>query len=415
MTRPASGELCSGRTPAGPLPDGSRICVVELLATGTNGGAQESVVNTVLRLDASRHDVHVISLSHGSTVARLQRLGIAVEVIDDEDNQRAAELLADRLIALKAQVLHAHMFRAEVVGVAAAEIMEQRTQARPYIVSTVHSSRFRSAEDREHLEKITPRINRLIAVSDAIVHKLVAEERNTTPISRIYNGVDLERFDEPGNGAALRAELGIAATAEIATVVGRLEPEKGHPTLIEAWPLVHHHYPTAHLLIVGEGSERDRLEGLAAAHLRAEICCDSVHFLGRREDVPQILAASDVVVMPSYREAQGLAIVEALAASRPVVASNVGGIPEMITSGENGLLVPSHDPSALAAAILLLFRDHELGERLATAGHEMVHARFCVDFMMRDIEAIYALAVGGSIDEVPDHAGVYGGETQRKR
>jgi len=122
-----------------------------------------------------------------------------------------------------------------------------------------------------------------------------------------------------------------------------------------------------------------------------------------------------VVVMPSYREAQGLAIVEALAASKPVVASNVGGIPEMITSGENGLLVPSHDPSALAAAILLLFRDHALGERLATAGHEMVHARFCVDFMMRDIEAIYALAVGGSIDEVPDHAGVYGGETQRKR
>jgi glycosyltransferase involved in cell wall biosynthesis len=252
-------------------------------------------------------------------------------------------------------------------------------------------------------------------VSDAIVHKLVAEERNTTPISRIYNGVDLERFDEPGNGAALRAELGIPVSAQIATVVGRLEPEKGHPTLIEAWPLVHHHYPTAHLLIVGEGSERDRLEGLAAAHLRAEICCDSVHFLGRREDVPQILAASDVVVMPSYREAQGLAIVEALAASKPVVASNVGGIPEMITSGENGLLVPSHDPSALAAAILLLFRDHALGERLATAGHEMVHARFCVDFMMRDIEAIYALAVGGSIDEVPDHAGVYGGETQRKR
>ena len=305
MTRPASGELCSGRTPAGPLPDGSRICVVELLATGTNGGAQESVVNTVLRLDASRHDVHVISLSHGSTVARLQRLGIAVEVIDDEDNQRAAEHLADRLIALKAQVLHAHMFRAEVVGVAAAAIMEQRTGSRPYTVSTVHSSRFRSAEDRELLERITPRINRLIAVSDAIVHKLVAEERNTTPISRIYNGVDLERFDEPSNGTPLRAELGIPAGAQIATVVGRLEPEKGHPTLIEAWPLVHHHYSTAHLLIVGEGSERDRLEGLAAAHLRAEICCDSVHFLGRRDDVPQILAASDVVVMPSYREAQG--------------------------------------------------------------------------------------------------------------
>jgi glycosyltransferase involved in cell wall biosynthesis len=158
--------------------------------------------------------------------------------------------------------------------------------------------------------------------------------------------------------------------------------------------------------VVGEGSERDRLEGLAAAHLRAEICCASVHFLGRREDVPQILAASNVVVMPSYREAQGLAIVEALAANRPVIASNVGGIPEMIVSGENGLLVPSQDPSALASAIGMLFRHQKLADRLATAGHELVHAKFCVDDMLRDIEAIYLLAVDGAVSEVPDRNGV---------
>jgi glycosyltransferase involved in cell wall biosynthesis len=130
--------------------------------------------------------------------------------------------------------------------------------------------------------------------------------------------------------------------------------------------------------------------------------------LGRREDVPQILAAADVVVMPSYREAQGLAIVEALAANRPVIASNVGGIPEMIRSGENGILVPSQDPSALASAIALLFRDRSLAEKLASAGHELVHAKFCVDDMLRDIEAIYLLAVGGTAGEVPDRHGVRG-------
>jgi glycosyltransferase involved in cell wall biosynthesis len=318
--------------------------VVQLLATGTNGGAQESVVSTMLRLDLSRHEAHVISLSHGSTMARLQRMGYATEVIEEPSDERSAELLAERLIALSTQVLHAHMYRAEVVGVAALDIVEQRTGHRPYMVSTVHSSRFRSPADRELLERITPKINRLIAVSDAIVEKLVAAGRDTTAISRIYNGVDLERFDEATGGEAIRAEFGIPANAPLAVVVGRLEPEKGHPTLIEAWPVVHHHFTSAHLLVVGEGSERDRLEGLAAAHLRAEICCASVHFLGRREDVPQILAAADVVVMPSYREAQGLAIVEALAANRPVIASNVGGIPEMIRSGENGMLVPSQDP-----------------------------------------------------------------------
>jgi len=406
MSRVQHGRTCPGRHPAGPLSDGSRLRVVELLATGTNGGAQESVVNTMVRLDASRHEARVISLSHGSTVMRLERLGFPVEVIDEEDDARAAAQLADRLVALDAQVLHAHMHRAEVVGVAAADLVAQRTGRRPFVVSTVHSSRFRSIEDREHLERITPRIDRLVAVSDAIVAKLVAEGRDTAPISRVYNGVDLERFDEASGGAAVRRELGIPDDAPVVAVVGRLEPEKGHPTLIEAWPIIHHHLPSAHLLVVGEGSERDRLEGLAHAHLRGGSCCASVHFLGRREDVPQILGAANVVAMPSYREAQGLAILEALAANRPVVASNVGGIPEMIHDGENGLLVPSHDPTALAAAITRLLKDPSLAARLAAAGHDLVHERFCLDFMLRDLEAIYALAAGGDEGNVPDRNGV---------
>ena len=106
------------------------------------------------------------------------------------------------------------------------------------------------------------------------------------------------------------------------------------------------------------------------------------------------------------REAQGLAIVEALAANRPVIASNVGGIPEMIRSGENGILVPSQDPSALASAIALLFRDRALADRLASVGHDLVHERFCVDDMLRDIEAIYLLAVGGTVNDVPDRTGI---------
>jgi glycosyltransferase involved in cell wall biosynthesis len=378
---------------------------MQLLATGTNGGAQESLVSTVLRLDNSRHDVCVVSLSHGSTVKRLERLKIPVEVIEDEHDDRAAAALAERMITLKTQVIHAHMFRADVVAVYAADLVEKRTGVRPLVVSTLHSSRFRSAEDRELLEKLTPRIDWLIAVSDAIVRKIVAENRDSTAISRIYNGVDLERFDEAPGRDVVRKEFGIPSDAPVVAAIGRLEPEKGHPTLIEAWPLVHHHFPQARLLIAGEGSERDRLEGLAAAHLRSELCCDSVAFLGRRDDIPAVLAAVDVVAMPSYREAQGIAILEALAAERPVVASNVGGIPEMITDGETGTLVPSHDPSALAAAIIALFTHPDRAAKLAAAGHEMVHEEFCIDYMMRDIEAIYALAVGGDATLVPDRNG----------
>ncbi len=134
--------------------------------------------------------------------------------------------------------------------------------------------------------------------------------------------------------------------SQIVGVVARLEPEKGHQTLIEAWPHVLREVPDAYLLIVGEGSRRDFLEQWAAAHKVAH----RVIFTGRRDDVPAVTAALDVAVLPSWREAQGLSILEAMALSRPVVASDVGGIPEMIEDGVTGLLVEHDNPVALANA-----------------------------------------------------------------
>ncbi len=122
-------------------------------------------------------------------------------------------------------------------------------------------------------------------------------------------------------------------------VVARLEPEKGHPTLIDAWPTVLAAFPDATLLIIGEGS---RLEALTE-HVRDLGLDRSVIFTGRRDDVPEVTKSLDVAVLPSYREAQGLTILEAMALSRPVIASNVGGIPEMIDDEKTGLLVPPHD------------------------------------------------------------------------
>jgi glycosyltransferase involved in cell wall biosynthesis len=143
--------------------------------------------------------------------------------------------------------------------------------------------------------------------------------------------------------------------------------------------------PDAYLLIVGEGSRLDALEGLA----RDLRIAHRVVFTGRRDDVPAVTAALDVAVLPSYREAQGLSILEALALSRPVVASNVGGIPEMITDGVNGLLVPPHDPDALAGAIVRLLRDHPYADTLGRAGHDLVHDRFCIDLMVEAVQRIY--------------------------
>jgi glycosyltransferase involved in cell wall biosynthesis len=228
-------------------------------------------------------------------------------------------------------------------------------------------------------------MDQLIAVSRMIERKLVTEGRTTAPVRRIYNGVDLSRYDQTVPCCTLPEDYGLEPGSKIVGVVARLEPEKGHPTLLEAWPAVLRSVPGAYLLLVGEGSRREALE----AQARELRIAHRVVFTGRRDDVPAVTAALDVAVLPSYREAQGLSILEAMALSRPVVASNVGGIPEMIVDGETGLLVPPRDPDALAAAITRLLTDHPFADTIGRAGHDLVHDRFCIELMVSAVQTIY--------------------------
>jgi glycosyltransferase involved in cell wall biosynthesis len=367
------------------MPGPPRVRVVEILATGTNGGAQEHLFSLMSRLDATHYDASVVSLSAGSAVRKLERHGFPVTIIDDPDDDAAVRALGAHLALVRPDVIHTHMYRADVVGTRAAIALEANGQRRPYVVSTVHSSRVRSKEDRELIRRLTPQIDQLIAVSQSIARKIADEHRTGAPVRLIYNGVDLDRFDHIEPCCTLRDEFGMEAGSQIVGVVARLEPEKGHQTLIEAWPHVLRVVPDAYLLIVGEGSRRDFLEQWAAAHKVAH----RVIFTGRRDDVPAVTAALDVAVLPSWREAQGLSVLEAMALSRPVVASDVGGIPEMIEDGVTGLLVPHDNPVALAAAIVRLLTDHGFADTLARAGHDLVHDRFCVELMVKAIEEIY--------------------------
>ena len=399
-----------------PLPGSrNRIRVVELLATGSSGGAQEHVYNLLTRIDQARYDLSVLALSGGPGVRRIERTGVSVCVLDEMSDDEAVKAVAAHLAAVKADVVHNHMYRAEVVGTQAAWSLAAVGLPRPLVVGTVHSSRVRSEEDRILLRRLTPHMDHLVAVSRAIVRKIEDEGRVGAPISLIYNGVDLARYSGQEACCTLLDDYGIPAGAPIVGVVARLEPEKGHPTLLEAWPRVLAAVPDAHLLIVGEGTQRKLLEAKASSlglHTSATTripsvmqqlasssaagngkaargANPSVTFTGRRDDVPAVTAALDVAVLPSYREAQGLSILEAMALSRPVVASAVGGIPEMIDHGRTGLLVPPRDPEALAASITRLLTDHPYADTLGRAGHDLVHERFCVELMVRAVETIY--------------------------
>ena len=384
--------------PNRPVIAGGRVRVVEILATGTNGGAQEHLFSLLSRLDRSRYEASVISLSGGSAVRKLQRAGFPVTVVEEPDDAIATGVVATLLADINPDVVHDHMYRAELVGTRAAIALGAAGHRRPYVVSTVHSSRIRSDEDRRELQVLTPHIDRMIAVSKAIEAKIHEEGRTGSPVSLIYNGVDLARYDHTDPCCTFRDQYGIEPDSVVVGVVARLEPEKGHPTLLEAWPAVLRAVPNATLLIVGEGSRHIELERQAASLRIAH----RVVFTGRRDDVPEVTAALDVAVLPSYREAQGLSILEAMALSRPVVASRVGGIPEVIKDGVSGLLVAPHDPVALAAAIVRLLTDHPYADMIGRAGHDVVHERFCIELMVQAVESIYddgarAVRISGSV------------------
>jgi glycosyltransferase involved in cell wall biosynthesis len=378
-------EPCSDQIATRAPIEGGRVRVVEVLATGTNGGAQEHVHSLATRLDRDRYDVRVVSLSHGSSVRRLEKAGIEVSVIDEPDDRVAVNALAELLAPIEPEVVHNHMYRAEVVGTKAALHLGEMGCRRPAVISTIHSSRIRCADDRQTLRQLTPLMDRLIVVSRAIEEKIREEGRVGAPVSLIYNGVDLQRYNHQQPCCTLHEDYSIPEASPIVGVVARLEAEKGHRTLVDAWPLVLAAYPDAWLLIVGEGSERNSLEAQAASLGVAH----RVVFSGRREDVPAVTAALDVAVLPSYREAQGLSVLEAMALSRPVIASNVGGIPEMIEDGVSGLLVPPGDCDALAGAIVRLLSDHPYADMIAKRGHDLVHDRFCIELMTSQIETIY--------------------------
>jgi glycosyltransferase involved in cell wall biosynthesis len=339
-------------------------------------------------MDPTAFAVEAVSLTDGPAVDRMRRLGMAVTVLDEPDDRDAVRRLAAHLRAHGTDVLHAHMYRAEPIGARAA-----RLAGPPAMVATVHSSRVRSEQDVAALAVLNPLFDHLVAPSQFIVRKLRREGRGAVPTTIVPNGVDLERFAPQRSvlRAATRAALGVPSDALLVGVVARLEAEKGHRHLLVAWPAIAQAIPHAWLVIAGTGSLDATLRGQADA-LPADVARRIV-FAGNPADLPALTAALDMAVLPSLREAQGIAILEAMASGVPVVASAVGGIPETVRDGVDGLLVPPSNPVALASAVVRLARDPLVRARLGRAGRRRVEDHFGLDASVSQIASIYERAL----------------------
>jgi glycosyltransferase involved in cell wall biosynthesis len=204
-------------------------------------------------------------------------------------------------------------------------------------------------------------------------------------VVHIPNGIAFVPHDRASARAALQDELSIPPERVLLGSVGRLEPVKGHVYLVDAFAQIAADLPHSVLLIAGEGSQRAALEAAAARHLLGE----RVRFLGLRGDVPRLLAALDLYVHPSLHEGMPNAVMEAMAAGCPIVASEVGGIPELLVDGESGWLVAPQDSAALAAALRYALTHEAEARRVGAAAARRVAERFSLNAMVQSYDDLY--------------------------
>lgn len=233
-------------------------------------------------------------------------------------------------------------------------------------------------------------VHRFLAVSEHSLNlqvRYLAQPRSRSAVA--YNGVDPQRFPETVDRGYVRRSLGLSADSPIIGTVARLSPQKSIETLIESLPTIFARRPDVHVLVVGDGPQRERLVRLAEKLGVA----GRFHLAGFRTDIPACLAAMDLFVLPSLFEGLPISILEAMASGLPVVATNVDGVPEAVVDGVTGLLVRPGRPRRLAESVLELLEEPARAAAMGAAGRERVRDRFTIDRFIASVRGQYELAL----------------------
>ena len=237
--------------------------------------------------------------------------------------------------------------------------------------------------------KYMKNVDAIIAISEGVKKVLVEGGVNPVNVEVISSGIDFSSFEEDSLALTskdyLHREFSFAVDDYLVGIVAHLADHKGHQYLIQATKILKQQAPKIKTIIVGEGPLSMELDR-QAKELDVE---DIIFFLGFRKDIPKILSSLDLFVLSSHLEGMGSSILDAMASRLPVVATKVGGIPEVVINGETGLLVPPRNPSALARAILMLYSDKTLASRLGQKGYELVHRKFSAEAMADKVVRLY--------------------------
>jgi len=264
-------------------------------------------------------------------------------------------------------VIHAHEFTANAYGSLMGQILGVP------VLATVHGkSYYADRLKRRMAYRYVSRVSRMVAVSEDLKRFIieragVAEER----VSVVYNGAD-EMESVPDRSGATGAEFRLDEYDHVIGAVGSLYPVKGHIHLIRALPEILRASPRTLLLLVGQGELEESLKGEVAKR-RLD---DHVRFLGFRSDVPELLSLLDVFVLPSLSEGLSMALLEAMAAGKPVVATRVGGNPEAVVDGDTGFLIDAESPESISDRVVRLLRDKAQAARMGERGRRRAHEKF---------------------------------------
>lgn len=370
------------------------------------GGPAQHVIHLTAGLPADRFESKLLigreAPTEGSMADLAARAGVSPVIVpglgrrlSPLDDLHALGFTYRFFRTFRPDVVHTHTAKAGAIGRLAA-----RLAGVPVIVHTYHGHVFHGYFSplvtrvflgiERRLARVT---TRLLTVSDSVEKELLRYGIAAPgDVSVMPLGLDLRRcLDVECRRGELRDELGMERETPLVGIVARLVPIKRHDDFVSAAMRVAAAAPTCHFLIVGDGERRAALEALVA---RSGLAART-HFLGWRHDLDRIYADLDVVVLTSANEGSPVSLIEAMAAACPVVATRVGGVPDLVEHGVNGLLVPPGAADAVADAVLELLADADRRSALGRAGRKRVYPAFSVERLLADVADLYAELVGG--------------------
>jgi len=393
------------------------IRVIHIITRLDMGGSAQETLLTVLALDPQFYKVILIKGSTSEsamTSAELQNVNQqlaaacdrGVEVINlpslvrrisPWNDFKAFVLLWSLIRRYKPHIVHTHTSKAGVLGRLAAWLARV-----PAIIHKPHGHVFYG--------HFGPRVSRFFLLVERLLSRITDQVITLTPmeardhltlkvltadkISIIHSGVELNRYHTTTRKRQKKKkEIGISPDALVVGFVGWLIPIKGVIYLVKAMAEVVQRHPNSLLLLVGQGDERGEEEIKIREKVESLGLEDRVRFLGWRSDVDAIMGCFDIFILPSLNEGMGRVLVEAMAAGLPIVASRVGGIPDLVTHGENGLLVPPADAGALERAISDLLSDKAKRKRMGETGKRICRP-YNVEAMVEKIDNLYSRLLG---------------------